>query len=446
MSFLIQITYKIPNNIPQKDLQMANDILKKFFGENWLNKNEGHPIQLLWSKSDPLALLELYSLGSSILNIENKDPQWIKEKIKRIKSGDKGATFEILAAAMFEKGTNHEVFFPSGDNPGFDLIVKFKDNAKMNVSCKSHRKSKHSELFNKESKQFNKIFVYLCKCLNIKNIQCLISSNKYPHENPDWIKLNGGIQHALLYTIIDGISDKSKSYRCDNWIINISSIPEYKKDLSDIALSYNLGIVAPFHKNEFRNLNDHLDDAIHNLSKQKIAQDEDNINIIFVNLGENYSFKVIEEWAKDYLKQNNTDYIAGIYFQRGHITYKLDLKDFGVVYSYKLIKTNSYDIWNSEKEERLVNIISPMNKYAMHSGNDFERELMSEKDGKVRTLGIKDSNIYVYHNGELYLKYNKNLRHKISTPGLKRYLVKNTKEGVEIHYFDAPTEDNFTLL
>jgi len=74
--------------------------------------DNNHPIQLLWKRNDTLAQIELYSLGNSLRIIKNNDSDWINGKIKRIKNRDIGAIFEILAAAMFEQGKNHEVFLP----------------------------------------------------------------------------------------------------------------------------------------------------------------------------------------------------------------------------------------------------------------------------------------------------------------------------------------------
>ena len=224
-----KIKHELDHNIPITDIKAAFDILKTCFGENWLNKNQDNPIQSLWSRDDHLAEIELYSLGNSLITIKNKKTNWIKEKIKRIKSGDSGAIFEILAAAMFEKGKNHKVSFPPGDNPGYDLTVIFDDKAKMNVSCKNHRKSNHNQRFDDASKKFEKRFVYLCNCLRI-NIQCNIVSKIYPEEHPHWDTLNRYISDLLLqYVVIDGIPNVSKVYHLDNWNIRIFAISEFEK-------------------------------------------------------------------------------------------------------------------------------------------------------------------------------------------------------------------------
>ena len=60
--------------------------------------------------------------------------------------------------------------------------------------------------------------------------------------------------------------------------------------------------MAQFHQNELRNLRDHLNDGLDNLSTHGPTQNNDNINIIFVNLGDNYSLDFCEKIGNEYLE------------------------------------------------------------------------------------------------------------------------------------------------
>jgi len=442
--FLVRhVKYSLELLIPKKDLVESNDILTTFFGTKWLNGNNKNPLQLLWQRNDLLAKAERYSLGNSIETIKNKNPDWVKQKVERIKSNERGnifgAVFEILASAMFERGSNHEVIFPPSDNPGIDFIVRFKDGANMNVSCKNHRKSNNSINFDKESEKFKERFVNFCKGLNL-NIQCLIFSNKFP-KHREWQILNKSISDILLSAFDNGISNKYQSFKEENWTINIGNFSNYEKLLSKFGLSYNLMIFARFHQNELENLRGHLIDGLDNLSEYGPDQNEDNINIIYVNLGDNYSLDYCEEIGMEYLKENKNKPIAGLYFQKGYPTH--DSTKFDTIYSYRLVKNDFYDIWNSDKDDRIVNLSSPIaSEYTLA---DTERSLLTEKEGIIEKLPL-NNDLYFYHKGELYLKYDENHFNKSATPGLQINLVKKTKDETEIHFIDTSPKDEFILL
>lgn len=442
---VLRIKYSPRLLIPKEDLNSAQEKLTTYFSKNWLESNNKHPLQILWQRTDLLAKAELYCLGKSIETLKNKNSDWVKRKVNKIKLNDigtvYGALFEILAAAMFESGKNHDVFLPPPNNPGFDLIVKFKDNAQMNVSCKNHRKSRYSKEFDDESEKFKKRFVNLCKNLNV-NIQCIISSNIYPSKYREWKILNTHIPDIMLTALNNGILAEYQCFKAENWTVCISNLSDYEKYCSKINISYNLIIRAQFHQNELDNLRDHLNDGLDNLSNHGPVQDNDNINIIFVNLGDNYSLDFCEKIGNEYLEENKNKPIAGLYFQKGYPTH--DSEKYDTIYSYRLLKNDFYDSWRSNKKERRVNLSSPIaSKYSL---TDSKRSLLTEKNGKKGSLPLIPDNYYFYHKGELYLKYAEKFFTKAATPGMQINLVKETKKGIEIHYISSPPHDSFSLL
>ncbi len=431
--------------IPKKDLQTAQDTLTYFFVIDWLNQDDGHPMQVLWKRTDLLAKAELYSLGRSIETIENNNSNWVKQKVRKIKSNDigtvYGAIFEILAAGMFEIGENHNVVLPPSDNPGIDLIVKFKDNSTMNVSCKNHRKSRYSKEFDDESAKFKERFVNLCKSLNV-NVQCVISSSIYPSKYREWKILDASIIDFMLTAVNNNLSAEYQCFRAENWTVCISNLSDYEKKCSKINISYNLIIMAQFHQNELRNLRGHLNDGLDNLSTHGPTQDNDNINIIFVNLGDNYSLDFCEKIGNDYLEENKNKPIAGLYFQKGYPTH--DSEKYDTIYSYRLVKNDFYDLWRSNKKERQINLSSPI--ATEYSLTDSKRSILTEQNGAKGSLPLMSDNCYFYHKGELYLKFSERLFTKAATPGMQINLVKETKKGVEIHYIASPPYDSFSLI
>lgn len=439
---VLRIKYSPNLIIPEEDLNAANEKLTTYFNKKWLESNNNHPLQILWQRTDLLAKAELFCIGKNIETIENTNSNWVKQKVRKIKSDDigtvYGAIFEILAAGMFEIGENHNVVLPSSDNPGIDLIVKFKDNATMNVSCKNHRKSRYSKEFDEESAKFKVRFVNLCKSLKV-NVQCVISSNIYPSKYREWKILETSIIDFMLTAVNNGLSAEYQCFRAENWTVCISNLSDYEKKCSKINISYNLIIMAQFHQNELRNLRDHLNDGLDNLSTHGPTQNNDNINIIFVNLGDNYSLDFCEKIGNEYLEENKNKPIAGLYFQKGYPTH--DSEKYDTIYSFRLVKNDFYDLWRSNKKERQVNLNSPI--ATEYSLTDSKRSILAEQNGEKGSLPLLSDNCYFYHQGELYLKFSEKLFTKAATPGMQINLVKETKKRVEIHYIASPPYDHF---
>ena len=116
-------------------------------------------------------------------------------------------------------------------------------------------------------------------------------------------------------------------------------------------------------------------------------------------------------------------------------------------YVFRLVKnSNYYDIWNSDKGERILNLIAPMGIFAKHTTIEPHRGMLCTSKGKIKKLDIPNQNIYNYHNGEIYLNYQKGLENLIGTPGLRYYWVKQSKNGTEINYYNNINQDYFSLL
>lgn len=445
-----KIKHIVEPDIHREDLKKSLNLISKCFSDEWLELDSNHPLSILWKRDDPSALSELHSFGDSIGVIKDKDHNWIKQKIKDIKDKDRGAVFEILAAASIENGKNHEVLMPPAKNSGYDLIIKFNDGARINVSCKKHKRSDHKKLFDEFSEKFRKRFVYMCKNMGLKDIQCHIIFKIYP-EYPQWDLLEEAISFILIKTYIGKLSNELRIFKINEYvefefgdcIIRLWGMPEIKNKISEKYMSYNILITAPFHKNDLQNLKDHIDDGCDNLTKHGVEQNGDEINIIFISLGEDHSLDNCEKWSRNYLDNNNDKPIAGILLIKPILVTDLEKSNQGIYIGCRLITNDKYSNF-SRKGERLVNLEFPVAKG--FGQKDYDYEIMTEQNGKFKLLGTIVDEIYFYQKGKFYFKYSPSAKISSIAHGIENFMVKETSKGLELHCLNINPDHNFYLL
>jgi hypothetical protein len=444
--FLVKHDAKL--NIPEKFIKESVEVLKDYFDENWLNQSENHPLQLLWKRNDPLAINEIYTLGNSIKAVENIDEQWVRKKVDNYKKKiEMGAVFEIIAAAALEKRENQKIILPPQKNPGCDLTIDYIDGSKINVSCKQHKKSHHYKLFEEKSENIKNKFIFIGKALGelLGVTQLFATIYSYYHPIPkDWEILEDNFPTILLYAYDNGISTNTHTFKLGNWVIIISDFSKFQMELSDSFFSYNIVIDAPFHKNEIQNFFSHLSDGCHNLEKHGVLQDENNINIIFVSIGYNYSIDECALWARKYLDDNINKPIAGIYFIKPILNRDLETRKNGIIYSTKFIKNKNFDYWNSEGTKN-IRIELPVAQGFIDG--DGKLVHLYENNGEFSSEPAKNQKVYFFQEGKHFLECTKNKQNYGSFgPKNRKCCVKRTDKGIEIHYLNTNLDHEFLIL
>ncbi|MCM2547236.1 hypothetical protein ACVCIC_00020 [Burkholderia glumae] len=135
------------------------DAVEIAFNKNWLESNDTHRIQKVWHRDDPLATLEILSLGQALLTMQRIDAPWVKEIVRKSREdGNKthGWIFELIGASMFAEAGMDVAPMPK-NFPGYDVEIRFADGYKMKVSFKSHDMSAHEEGFQNGCHQLREI-------------------------------------------------------------------------------------------------------------------------------------------------------------------------------------------------------------------------------------------------------------------------------------------------
>lgn len=441
---IYEIKHDVKLNIPEEYVNESIEILEDYFDKKWLNQNDNHPLQLLWGRTDPLAINEIYSLGNSIKTVESIDEHWIKEKVDKYKNKvEIGAVFEIIAASAFEKGEKQRIILPPSKNPGYDLTVEYDDGSKINVSCKRYKKSKHQEIFEEKSKEFKDRFVIMGRALGVNHLQTTIYTVDYPSLE-DWESLENIFPTLLLQAKDRGISKKIQGFIVDNWVIGISNLSRLQMNLSKFCFTYNMLIKVPFHKNEIQNFMGHLDDGCYNLTKHGVSQDEKNINIILVDLGDNFSIDECEDWAEQYLEDNPDKPIAGLYFIKPVLNMNLRKRKNGIVYAVKFIKNKHFDNWNS-RDSKEIHMEFPVAQGFIHDEPKIHN--LFENNGKFSSEPVRNQKVYYYQEGKHFLDCNKKHgRYGSFGPGNMKYCVKKTDQGIGVHSLNTNPDHEFLIL
>lgn len=301
-------------HIPENFLDNLFDLLIQKYSENWLNKSDNHPLQILWKRKDWLSTTELFLLAASICNLERIDSKWVDEQIENSKQTNqnthKGAFFELIS---LESILNSKLSVkPAVKNqPGYDGIVKLRNGSEIILSIKNYNLSKSHKTFIERSEKFEIYFINLLKQLKICNIQATIDiATNYPNEE-DWQKLEKGIETLLLK--YDGSLTFSRIN--DSWAIFLKEMTDDKQTFDDKYFnSYTLMIHSTYHKNEHNNIYSKLESACHNLIKANIKESDKSLNCLLIHVPISVSIDNCIKWTKDYYKDYPDDPISCVFY------------------------------------------------------------------------------------------------------------------------------------
>lgn len=335
----------IPSGVSKSSLEESLGIIVDFFTEEWLNEKGEHPLKKLWERNDVIATTELFTFGRSILSIKDLDKNWIKKSVRRIKEGNAnnviGYVFEIIAAAMINKGENQELTLPPSDNPAIDLIVNLDDGSKVNISCKKYGLSDREKFFNRNAEELEDLFIKICKKYGKNRIQCIIQSRKHVEEK-EWHILKSEIEFMVA-----SFNGEDLHYICaDTWYVAVVPLLEGKIKFADGFLTYTFMVISPHYKFERDRLYKKLEKACHDLDKCQIKQDENEINIVFVHLPEAASLNACYKWGQEFLEENLDKPVAGIFFIQNVIVRK-DKKNF-ILVNVQTPVNSHYELWEGK--------------------------------------------------------------------------------------------------
>lgn len=144
------------HNLNKVKVEEAFATLVKFYTLEWLERANGHAIQILWSRKDFIATNELYALGRSLLKLSQIDLHWTRTQVKLSKTTDKnnsqGALFEIFGLSLFEtKGQSVKPAFLN--QAGYDGTIHCPNGKQIRLSIKNYSISRAQAIFEEKAKE-----------------------------------------------------------------------------------------------------------------------------------------------------------------------------------------------------------------------------------------------------------------------------------------------------
>ena len=373
-------------HLPMSDAEFDRRLgaIETAFGTDWLTTSDAN-LPKLWQRKDAFAVNQLCLLGDALAGFAAIDSKWVREHVKKIKSGDanerRGSMFELLGANLFRQSP--QTVRPTARNyPGFDAVTTTPDGATADISMKSYGTSTQELAFRKQAERAEEAVRRFFGEHGTGGVFFAIASD-YPSAS-DWDEL----RNALPTLVQD------KSSVVGTWAVKLGALPPDFAPYSRRKISYQMFFGAPFHKNESKNLSDKFDAAFANAEKHS-RNAPDCVRLVLMRVPETMSLSACDGWAKDYFANNLTSPIDGVMLYQ---LATIDQPDGTSVMGHSILisKTPRFETWcraRKQKSPLLINLAvgvgSPPSRLQLTNGPANA----SFTDG------------YYYQRGEFYTTY-----------------------------------------
>jgi hypothetical protein len=259
------------------ELNSYLEIVADEFGNDWLGRSDGNPVQQLWGLKHAQATNELLTLGQAIRNLLKADPAWTRRQISEMKSGDvgqrSGKTFEILGLNLFS-GPGQRIVPAPESQAGYDGTVFLDDGSSLLVSIKNHGITSHETTFLGKADEIHREFLEGVRRGGGNARKMRLIALRHP-SSADWLVLRQQVRDML-----SGMSPE----KSDAWQGLVEPLPAEWSPFSPRHLSYGFILLAPFHQNEQRNFEDNIRKGIANMEKHRSVVGQDVCRTLFLRL------------------------------------------------------------------------------------------------------------------------------------------------------------------
>lgn len=267
-------------------LQAVEDL----FTASWLEKKDGHRLQILWARRDTLSTSELYSLGKSILKLSVNSRRWLEANAREIRkdiNNSHGLLTEIITIGnLSAKGGTITPCTKS--YPLYDYTVDFETGYQYKVSVKNFDISIHEKNFNKQCNLIRTTFKNFLKRKKDSGYLTVILERDVLTED---------LARVICCHIAFQL-DKHDVYLAEDgrFLISFNALSEYEgKGLvhpSDIVL-----IIGRQHHNEQRNIKDKIKQAHDKLSAD--PDDDKSLKKLLIRLGTTTNIDLMHEYMQE---------------------------------------------------------------------------------------------------------------------------------------------------
>jgi hypothetical protein len=391
------------HHIPDMELEMAFKTLVEAFSKEWLTKAPFHPLRALWERKDTQASQELFALGSALAKLIEKDPKWVRDQIKQMRSAERnnyqGAFTELLTINMLH-GEHHQTMPARTNQAGFDALLQVGRTGKqIRYSIKNYGQSQHEEKFEQWSKRIEVLVEKLIRKHRYYPVTVIIDSPvKYP-TNDMWKLLESNLDE--IFKLKKGQLDYFAALADEVPLWTIVLLPEVttQGELHPDYYSYTLIVSAIYHHNESQNLLSKLSDACSNLVKHSAIEDEKTRNILWVHLSPLASVKKCKEWLDEYFTEYPHKPISVVHFHQPSVISPSNEGSSQIVNYFH----------NYTRPERMAGWLPSGFRFFFHTpvGQIIQEPaiqmiIYNDEHGKEQRLSIDDR--YMFQRGKHYTK------------------------------------------
>ncbi|MEM6816208.1 MAG: hypothetical protein AAF600_17765 [Bacteroidota bacterium] len=397
-------------SISESELEEFMKVLTDSLGEEWLNADTNHPLQVLWKRNDELATNELYSLAYAIKVLSEIDPSWTRKQIDTVKVKDRnnsqGAIFEFLGLNMIHNPTEHPVKPTKLNQAGYDGLLTKSDSSEIRVSIKNYGISSFQRSFEKKAKSVETKMIGLLKKYKYPPVQILLDfPDSYPNDR-DWKMLEDRLDGIFksqrtadepFTALVEPLDPKVELSRENNRKIFIITVYPFKvkeKEFHEKFHSYTLMISARYHKNEHQNLYSKMDNACSNLAKHSASEDEHVTNSLLLHLPETISLDQCTKWLDDYFEEFPNKPISIVFLYQPTVAVILETNQTAINHCFKFYLRKGKKINGNYKFCIPVGLISNESTKMLY--------IAEFPNGQKQTIPLEDR--YIYQHGEHYMK------------------------------------------
>lgn len=288
---------------PAKSKVYLRDVAD-LFGEKWLGENDGHRLQILWSRKDHLATTELFGLGLAINKLKGKHKNWLTglaNNIKRQPANAHGFLAELIVCSLFV--SDDAVVRPAKKNsPGYDLEIEFEGGFKHLYSIKNHDISLHERKYQLRCAELKAAFSNRMQELKVHGALRIIS-DRY-------------LEDAAFDRIIDFVSVHLKEKKTYTYLGGAMQIYFVELDAqgSPFATSHfssEVIVISPIHRNELKNQIDRLRKAVENIAKH-VPESENYFRWLWMRVHSSADVAALKKAAVEFFKDESSKGLDGV--------------------------------------------------------------------------------------------------------------------------------------
>lgn len=394
---------------PEKSEEYLQDVAD-LFGEEWLGKNEGHRLQILWSRKDYLATTELFGLGFAINKLKSKHKNWLTglaNNIRKQPANAHGFLAELIVCSLFL--SDDAVVRPAKKNsPGYDLEIEFEGDFKYLYSIKNHDISQHERKYQLRCAELKAAFS--TRMQKLKTHGALrIFSEKY-------------LDDDAFDRIIDFVSSHLKKKQTYNYLSGAVQIHFVKLDEqgSPFATNYfssEVIVISPCHRNELKNQIDRLHKAVENIAKH-VPESESYFRWLWMRVHSSADVAALKKAAEELVKDGPSIGVDGVIFIQPSVVQNGDNSEIHTIFDFAARTDHQGFARSVMRGKMFMRLEFPVGSFSQTP----PELLLQTPDGAIKI----SSGQYFFQRTDYYIKANK-------TPDGWLGEMKSPASGVQFH-------------